>query len=264
MKTERSTWSTVGVYLLATFLISGVLLVLQGALGIDDEIISIVQFAPSLALLALVPMFRSRVPVRVGSRTGQGLLSRLFAVAAANIVVFGGCLVVFALLGDDAMVVRPGDLAEPFLVILIFQFIGACGEELGWRCFLQPYLQTRYSLEVSAVLVGVMWGVWHIQYFAFGPVVVIAFLVSTVSMSLIMAVLLERAPSGNLLIAGTFHWLINIGLLLMMNEEDGTALPMIVFAAMCAAVAAGFLAVRRSRVTLMRTSGVATPVGYVG
>ncbi|KAA0022455.1 CPBP family intramembrane glutamic endopeptidase [Antrihabitans cavernicola] len=261
IRTQRPIWPAIGVYLLATFLVSGVLLVLQGVLGVDNEIISIVQFAPSVALLALIPLFRSGVPVNVGFGRARGVCARLSAVVAANVAMFGGCIALFAVLGDDVMVTRPADLAEPFLVILVFQFIGACGEELGWRCFLQPYLQTRYSLVVSAVLVGLMWGVWHIQYFAFGPLVVAGFLVSTVSMSLIMAALIERAPGGNLLIAGTFHWLINIGLLLLMNEEDGKALPMIVFAVMCAAVAAVTLAVRRSSVTLTRTGGLSRTFG---
>ena len=235
----RTVWPIVVVYMVATFLVSGVLLVLQGALSIDDEIISIVQFAPSLGLLAVVPFARGRVDA--GLSTLRGVGPRLLAVLTSNVLIFGGCVAVFAVLGDDLVVTRPVDLERPFVVILVFQFIGACGEELGWRCFLQPLLQTRFSLVVSAVIVGLLWGVWHVQYFAFGPVVVAGFLLATVSMSIIMAVMIDRAPGGKLLIAGTFHWLINIGLLLLMDEESGAAEPMVAFGCCCAVAAVGVL-----------------------
>jgi membrane protease YdiL (CAAX protease family) len=34
-------------------------------------------------------------------------------------------------------------------------------EELGWRGFLQPRLQQRYSAVGSSVAIGVLWAVWH-------------------------------------------------------------------------------------------------------
>jgi uncharacterized protein len=44
-------------------------------------------------------------------------------------------------------------------------------EEFGWRGFLLPQLQQRYSPLVSALLVGLIWGgIWHLyaDYFALG------------------------------------------------------------------------------------------------
>jgi uncharacterized protein len=41
------------------------------------------------------------------------------------------------------------------------------GEETGWRGFLLPELHKRYSLFTSALLVAVIWIIWHIPAFWF-------------------------------------------------------------------------------------------------
>lgn len=38
---------------------------------------------------------------------------------------------------------------------------GPLGEELGWRGFALSHLQRRYSPLVSALIVGLLWGLWH-------------------------------------------------------------------------------------------------------
>ena len=40
--------------------------------------------------------------------------------------------------------------------------IGSIGEEIGWRSFFQPFLETKYSKNISSIIVGVVWGLWHI------------------------------------------------------------------------------------------------------
>lgn len=36
------------------------------------------------------------------------------------------------------------------------------GEEYGWRFFLQPLFQKRFGLKAGVLLLGVVWGLWHI------------------------------------------------------------------------------------------------------
>lgn len=36
------------------------------------------------------------------------------------------------------------------------------GEEYGWRYFLQPRLQSRFGMRGGVLLLGVLWGLWHL------------------------------------------------------------------------------------------------------
>lgn len=44
---------------------------------------------------------------------------------------------------------------------------GAVGEELGWRGFLLPLLQSKLSPVISALTMSVLWGLWHAPAFFF-------------------------------------------------------------------------------------------------
>ena len=44
---------------------------------------------------------------------------------------------------------------------------GALGEELGWRGFLLPLLQRKASPVISALIMSVLWSLWHSPSFFF-------------------------------------------------------------------------------------------------
>ncbi len=81
---------------------------------------------------------------------------------------------------------------------------------------------------------------WHVQVFAQAPVYAGAFLLAAVSMSVVMGLALERVRGTRLLLAGGFHMMINIGMLMFMDEESGATLPMVLFALASLAAAAGW------------------------
>ncbi|MET8908184.1 type II CAAX endopeptidase family protein [Micromonospora sp. NPDC004551] len=225
----------VGLYFAVTTVSAGLIGSVQPLLRVDPVIIELVQFGPTLGVLAVLLVWRGRwrPPSAVRPIPSPGVLTRLVAVAAVCAGLLGAVIGAYALLGEDVRYTRPGALTHSFWLIAAAQFLGACGEEFGWRGFLQPYLRTRYGVLTTGTTVGLLWGVWHVQVFAAGPAYAAAFLLSTIAMSVIMAVLLERARGGHLIIAGTFHAVVNLGLLLLMPEEDGDVTAMTVFAAAC-------------------------------
>ncbi len=48
------------------------------------------------------------------------------------------------------------------LPIFLVNFLPFIGEEYGWRFFLQPKLQDKYGEFSGTVMVGIIWGLWHI------------------------------------------------------------------------------------------------------
>jgi membrane protease YdiL (CAAX protease family) len=63
----------------------------------------------------------------------------------------------------------PGSISLSILVTIptVFAtcFLMNIWEEIGWRGFLLEKIITRYSLFLSSLVVGILWGLWHIPYF---------------------------------------------------------------------------------------------------
>ena len=51
-----------------------------------------------------------------------------------------------------------------YMAVLSFpmMIIGGGVEEIGWRGFLQPALQKKFSIFISTMIVSIIWAVWHL------------------------------------------------------------------------------------------------------
>ncbi len=83
-------------------------------------------------------------------------------------------------------------------------------EELGWRGFALPLLQRRFSAFAASLILGTIWGLWHLPaFFLHGPpytlTVFPAYLLQAISLAIIMTAL-YNATDGNILLAFLFHW----------------------------------------------------------
>src|SRR5262249_48113575 len=84
-------------------------------------------------------------------------------------------------------------------------------EELGWRGVVQPAMEQRTSRGAAALVVGLIWGIWHLPLFSAGmpdsrlsfPI----FVVSTIGLSLILAWLYGETQS--ILLCVLFHAALN-------------------------------------------------------
>jgi membrane protease YdiL (CAAX protease family) len=106
------------------------------------------------------------------------------------------------------------------LAILVSMFldIGGVTEETGWRGFALPLLQTRMTPLAATLIVGFMWGVWHVParpdilagaYGLWGGVVLLGLLlVRFLFLSIVMTYFYNRA-GGSTLIAISMHGLHN-------------------------------------------------------
>ena len=221
-------WPPVAIFYLVTLLAAGVLQLVAAWTGFDPQAWSLPQFAPAIAVGVVLWIFPSLRGLVAATFTGRraGFLRQLGLVAGTTALVFAGYIGIYAGLGQRLAVLPLHDLTAPLLMIVPLAFVGACGEELGWRCLLQPLLRRRYSTIVASSLVGLLWAVWHVPVFTQGVSIVSAFVIGAVAMSVIMGLAIERGGGHNLLIAATLHALDNLGTLFLAGDDasgDATA-----------------------------------------
>jgi membrane protease YdiL (CAAX protease family) len=96
--------------------------------------------------------------------------------------------------------------------ILLGTTIGGGQEELGWRGFAQPELQEQYGGLRAAVLIGVLWGGWHLPLF-FDPTAIhsqwplssqLAYFVGIIAFSILLA-WVYNGSGGSILLAMLMH-----------------------------------------------------------
>jgi membrane protease YdiL (CAAX protease family) len=101
-----------------------------------------------------------------------------------------------------------GPSANLILLIIPFFLFDAIanGEEIGWRGYVLPRLQSRYSALVSSLIVGAIWGFWHLPKFLphWDGAVFSFFMVSIVARS-VLYTWLFNSTKGSLLMTTLFH-----------------------------------------------------------
>lgn len=124
----------------------------------------------------------------------------------------------------QSLLLGPLKPVDPALLAmaLIWPVMAALGEELGWRGFLFPRLVPRLGLVGAAIVVGLIWGLWHlpadyVALKAYGGLFWLAFLLNgpfvLTAHALIMAWLWRRS-GGNLLLMLIYHWSITASAML--------------------------------------------------
>ncbi|MFB7324776.1 lysostaphin resistance A-like protein [Streptomyces sp. NPDC056190] len=239
MQTEKVAWKAeAGVFLAVAFVAAGALGAAQPATGIPTVVIQLTQFGPALGVAGVALLRPSRIrhrlagalPTRRATEPGAHRPNHtpylLLLTAALIIALAAGT---YAWVEGTLRVTDPGTLGSPLALIVVAQLVGACGEEIGWRCLLQPLLRTRFGPLTSSITVGVVWGLWHVQVFTHAPAYAAGFLLATVAMSVVLGVSQDCTWTNRLLLAGAFHALINLGMLLFLNDESGADLSMMLF-----------------------------------
>ena len=110
--------------------------------------------------------------------------------------------------------VKLGNIVNIFSpTALALLIAGPLGEEFGWRGFLLPELLKKYSLIYASIILGLVWGIWHLPLYyttVFSSLEISSMFISqTVATSIIMSIIFIYTK-GSILIAIIYHWLINV------------------------------------------------------
>jgi uncharacterized protein len=83
--------------------------------------------------------------------------------------------------------------------------VNPIGEETGWTGFALPHLQKRFKPWLAAVILGVIWGIWHLPAFflpsdmdAFNPVNFIFFVLSSIFIRIVWTSVTNNAQGSGI------------------------------------------------------------------
>ncbi|HSR03674.1 MAG TPA: CPBP family intramembrane glutamic endopeptidase, partial [Proteiniclasticum sp.] len=107
-------------------------------------------------------------------------------------------------------------------ISFLAMLIGSTAEEIGWRGFLLPNLQKKHTPFVSSIIVGVLWGVWHLN-FTGGITGFLLYTITIIEMSILMTWVYNRTV-GNLFLMSLWHLTINIASHFFLWDRFGTEL----------------------------------------
>ena len=144
----------------------------------------------------------------------------------------------------------PWLLFPPFL---LYSIVTSVPEEVGWRGFALPRLQERWGAAYASLVVGALWGLWHLPLF-FDPRAVQSgisfplFLAGTLSTSILFT-WVYNGTGGSLLLVSVLHSSFNATdvFLPMLPQVTGSTMQLWLYLAAITAVVIIFVLARRLR-----------------
>lgn len=181
-----------------------------GQLTGNHPLFFLAVYSPALAALTII-LFKA------GIGAVRRFLSKLslwrcsvgwygFLIVGLPVVFYAGSALKGSLFSEPF----PFSSAQALFTALVLSALKGPIEEFGWRGFAQPLLQRRFAPFWTALIIGIVWGFWHLPAFllsgtqqstwSFAP-----FFAGTIAISVIMTRLLN-VSRGSILLAAFMHF----------------------------------------------------------
>lgn len=203
------------LFVLVTISATVVLTVFQKKIGLDFEKIVLPQLAPMIGFLVVVLLFKN-LGISIDLKFNKLIAFKSLLALGLPLFLTSISYFIGKLNGLDMRL--NNELTSLFFTMIIGILIGAIGEELGWRSFLQPTLEKRNSVLKASIITGFIWGFWHIGHYKNGLLFMIVFLIFTISASIILGWIL-RDTQYSIVLSVVFHTSINISFLVFFKNS---------------------------------------------
>jgi uncharacterized protein len=178
---------------------------------------------PAIAALVVTAWTMGRPGVRdLGARVARWRVPlRWWLVAVSPVLFLGLALIAMTAAGKALPTVADfarfsGIPAIGLAGVLLIIFVGALGEETGWRGYALPQLQRRFSPLASSLILAVVWFGWHLPQFLvittyrdFSPVQYVGMFLGLACGAVVLTWLYNRS-GGSVLLVAVWHGLYNV------------------------------------------------------
>jgi len=180
-----------------------------GPLSGSHPLFYLAVWAPAISALIVIGW-------RMGLSGVRRFLSRLLLIKTSW-AWYAFLLIVIPAVFFVAALLKPGSYDSPFpfpslpayLLTLLLMAIKGPVEEIGWRGLALPLLQQRMAPIWAGVILGAIWGVWHLPAFLISGVPQSGwsfghFFIGVIALSVIVTPLFNRSK-GSILLSAVFH-----------------------------------------------------------
>jgi len=216
--------------------------------GIAPEVMAM---GPSIAAFIVVLI--------LGGRRGFVDLLQPFGRWRANLgmwglAIFGSGILYLVGLGVHLLM---GGEAPPFIMIreelhllplylvlvVLMPWNGPIGEEFGWRGYALPKLQDKYGPLIASLVIGIIWGIWHLPDFfaqqgvigtlaaALGMIFLVPYVLGTIANTIFMTWVYNKSKASALIAGIVWHAAIDFWAPILLSDSslaaarEGTHLP---------------------------------------
>lgn len=196
----------VASFYISVLIISGVLLAIQSdLLWAAEYSISLPQLAPTLSVLLICFLTNDNKPLIQIDKHISLMKKDVIWIP----IILGFTILAVALTAGILVC-----LGSPYIkwngtaLNAIMMLCGCFFEEIGWRGFVLPQLERRHNPLISTLIVGFLWGFWHMS-FNLGLFGFLIFIVTAIEMSLLMTWIYHKT-NGDLILMTLWHFSINV------------------------------------------------------
>ena len=181
--------------------------------------------------------FRAKTWIWILALLGSGIL---YLIGLGVHLLLGGQAPPFIMIREEL------NLIPLYLVMVVLMpWTGPVGEEFGWRGYALPRLQNKFGALIASLVIGTIWGFWHLpSFFApqgvvgaiaaeLGLIFLLPYVLGTIANSVFMTWLYNKSNQSALIAGIVFHAAINFWAPVLLSDssltaaQEGTQLPTI-------------------------------------
>lgn len=187
-----------------TYLLTGILFLLQAVSGLPAEFVQLPQIGPALAALIFLALegnsigsfFRHGFRLRLSSYTILMTIAPLVIIPAVSVLTT-------RYWGVDNINTQ---ISASFFFSTI---LAATCEEIGWRGYMLARLQSSMSPARASLVLGILWGLWHVPKLLMGAQFFALWFIGIMGLTYVLTSAFNRT-GGSILAVTLIHSTVNL------------------------------------------------------